>query len=75
MHHVLSVDQHAPVDHCQGQIIQEYQEVPVEQAHKRYESVDVDLIGSPLGNLIGEIEGLNQSLVHVIMREVEIQRA
>ena len=72
---ILSVDEHAPMNQSQGQVIQEHEEVAVEEAHEGQECVYVDLIRDPFGHLVGEVEGLDESLVHVIMRQVEVKRA
>ena len=72
---VLSIDQHAPMNQSQRQVIQEHEQVPVEEAHEGQECVYVDLIRDPFGHLVGEVEGLDESLIHVIMRQVKVQRA
>ena len=75
MHHIFSVDKHTPMNQSQWQVVQEHEKVTVEETYKSYECMDVDLIRDPLGHLIGQVEGFNESLIHVIVREIEVQRA
>ena len=63
------------MDKGKGEVIEKEEGVTVEEANEGQEGVDIDLVWGPLRHLLREVEGLDQSLVQVVMGEVEVKGA